>query len=187
MIERVINMYDIHKIIIMGKFAPEDRQNIEAVVMETYGMRINSILYINEIGSIPDKKSLKEEIKSELYSDMYDEDSLKIKVKEAINGLDVMNKISEYILKRYTEDTILYFYDPNDECYNYLENMLYETDGRIYISKYEDLIDNYGEEGYNDIYTIMKINNMKVENLIKENKLSMIYFLHGLIERLLSK
>lgn len=180
-------MYDIHKIIIMGNFDLEDQSGIECVVMETVGMRINSILYINETNSIPDKKALKEELKSELYADMYDEDSLKIKVKEVINGADAMNKVSEYLLKRYTEDTILYFYDSNDDCYDYLENQLYQLDGKIYLSKYEDLIDNYGEEGYNDIYTIMKINNMKVENLIKENKLSMIYFLHGLVERLLSK
>ena len=187
MIGKVTDMYDIHKIIIMGNFDLEDRQGIEAVVMETDGMRIESILYVNEIDSMPDKKALKEELKSELYSDMYDEDSLKIKVKEALNGMDVINKISNYLLKRYTDDTLLYFYNSNEDCYNYLEQKLYETDGKIYLSKYEDLIDNYGEEGYNDIYTIMKTNNMKVENLIKENKLSMIYFLHGLVERLLSK
>lgn len=180
-------MYDIHKIVIMGNFNPDDRQGIESVVMVTDGMRIESILYVNELDSIPDKKALKEELKSELYSDMYDEETLKIKTKEAINGLDAINKISEFILKRYTPDTLLYFYNPNEDCYNYLENKLYESDSSIYLSKYEDLIDNYGEEGYNDIYKIMEINNMKIENLIKENKLSMIYFLHGLIERLLSK
>ena len=180
-------MYDIHKIIIMGNFNLEDKQGIESVVMVTDGMRIESILYINELDSMPDKKALKEELKSELYSDMYDEDSLKIKTKEAINGLDAMNKIADYILKKYTDDTLLYFYDSDEECYNYLEGRLYELDGKIYLSKYEDLIDNYGKEGYNDIYKIMEINNMKVQNLIKENKLSMIYFLHGLIERLLSK
>lgn len=180
-------MYDIHKIIIMGNFNPEDRQGIESVVMVTDGMRIESILYVNELDSMPDKKALKAELKSELYSDMYDEETLKIKTKEAINGLDAINKIADFILKRYTPDTLLYFYNANEDCYNYLENKLYESDGSIYLSKYEDLIDNYGEEGYNDIYKIMEINNMKVENLIKENKLSMIYFLHGLVERLLSK
>lgn len=180
-------MYDIHKIIIIGNYDMDDRQGLETVVMETDGMRINSMLYINDIGSIPDKKALKNELKSELYSDMYDEDNLKIKCKEAINGMDAMNKISEFISKKYTENTLLYFYEPDSACYDYLEQQLLNTDGRIYMSTFDDLIENIGTENHRDIYEIMKINNLKTENLIKENKVSMIYFLHALVEKLLSK
>lgn len=179
-------MYDLHKLIIMGKYDLLDTQCLETVVLETDGMRINSILYLNDIGSLSDKDEIKTEIKSELYSDMYDEDNLKIKIKECINGEDCMNKVSKFIHKRWNSDTLLYFYDPDNGCYEKLETLLKNLDGSIYLEDYHNIF-NDKKDTDNDIYTIMKNNNMKTENLIKENKISMVYFLSGLVEKLFSK
>ena len=57
--EEVINMYNLHKIIIMGNFRPDDQQGLETVVMETYGMKILRVLYINDINSLKDKGSIR--------------------------------------------------------------------------------------------------------------------------------
>ena len=178
-------MYDLHKIIIMGKYDLEDRDYIETVAMVTDGMRIDSILYLNTIGSMPEKDKIREEIKSELYADMYDEDNLSIKVKECINGMDCMNKLAKFISKKYNHDTLLYFYEPDDGCYEYLKKSLLDINKDIYIDEYSSIFLDKNTD--NDIYTIMKINNMKTENLIKDNKISMVYFLSGLIEKLYSK
>lgn len=180
-------MYSLKKIIIMtNNYNLSDQELLETVVMVTEGMRIRSLLYINDINSIgSEKKDLKKEIKSELYDDMYDEDELKIKLKEAINGEDAICKVRKFIEKYWDEDTLIYFYEPNIDCYNYLEKLLKNDDVRIYLQNYKDLFS--VEEINNDIYNIMKINGLKTENLIKDNKISMIYFLNGLVEVLLNK
>ncbi len=179
-------MYSLKKIIIMGNYDLEDKQGLETVVMQTEGMKIVSLLYINDVGSISDKKELVNEIKGELYSDQYDEDDLKIKVKQAISGEDCMCKIASHIAKRWDEDTLVYFYEPNEACYDYLENKLNNTNIDIYLENYYEIFTD-GKNTENDIYKIMENNTLKVENLIKDNKISMVYFLSGLVEKLFSK
>lgn len=177
-------MYDLRKIIIMGNFHLKDQTEIEAVVMQTDGMKIEKLLYLNRVGIIGgDKKSLKDSIKSELYSDSYDDD-LQIKIKECINGEDAICKISKFITKNWDENTMVYFYEPTDECFDYLKNRLMNINNAIYL---EDYMSIFGDNIDNDIYTIMEINNLKTQNLIKDNKISMVYFLGGLIEKLFSK
>lgn len=178
-------MYNLHKIIIMGNFRPDDQQGLETVVMETYGMKILRVLYINDINSLRDKGSIKNEIISSLYADSYNPDDLKIKLYEAINGIDAMDRVIKFIVKRWDPDTITYYYDPDDDCYDYIENQLRNIDSSIYIDEYENIYD--GKDTKKDIYEIMAANNLKLDNLIKDDKISMIYFLSGLVEKLFSK
>ena len=179
-------MYNLKKIIIMGKYDLTDTRGLETIVMQTEGMRIVSLLYLNDTGSIPDKKSLISEIMGELYADQFDKDDIKIKVKEVINGEDCMCKIAAFLEKRWDSDTLVYFYDADDDCYDYLNNLLINTNNDIYLTDYHDMfIDKKDTD--NDIYDIMKNNNLKIENLIKDNKISMVYFLSGLVEKLFSK
>ena len=180
-------MYNLDKIIIMGNYDLEDQIGIETVVMKTKGLKIESILYLNSSGSIGEnKKDLKNEIIGELYADQYDEDDLKIKIKECINGEDCMCKIRNFIIKKWNPDTLIYYYEPDEDCYEYLKNELLKENKDIFIQEFHDIFID-GKNTDNDIYEIMKINNLKVENLIKENKISMIYFLSALVEKLLSK
>lgn len=179
-------MYDLKKIIVMGKYDLQDTQGLETVVMVTEGMRITSLLYINDVGTVSEKADLIKELKGELYADQYDEDELKIKVKQAINGEDAICKVGAYILKKWDPDTLVYFYDADNGCYDYLENYLYNENGDIFLEDYYDIFTDKHDTD-NDIYTIMENNNLKVQNLIKENKLSMVYFLSGLVEKLFSK
>ena len=159
-------MYDLKKIIIMGTYGLDDRQGLETVVMQTEGMKIISLLYINDTGSISDKKDLVKELKNELYADQYNEDDLKIKVKQAINGEDCMCKIASYVEKHWDENTLVYFYDANENCYNYLDKLLMNSNVDIYLEDYCDIF-THKKDMENNIYTIMENNNLKTENLIK--------------------
>lgn len=179
-------MYDLRKIIIMGNYNLDEQIEIETVVMQTQGMKIENLLYINKVGTISgEKKKLKDEIMSELYDNMYDDD-LTIKVKESISGEDAMCKVAKFINKIWDNDTIVYFYDPSLECFDYLKKRLLEYNKDIVMDDYSAIFSD-GKDTVNDIYTIMKNNNLKIENLIKDNKISMAYFLHGLVEKLFSK
>ena len=177
-------MYDIRKIIILGNFNKNDQSGIETVAMQTDGLKIENILYINSSGIIGDsKKDLKNEIREELYADQYDDD-LKIKIKEAINGEDCMYKLCDWIIKKWNSNTLIYYYNPNDECYDILYNELKNYDSSIYIENYNKVFDSSSDI---DIYEMMQRNGLKVENLIQDNNISMVYFLSALVEKLYSK
>lgn len=179
-------MYDLTKIVILGNWNYKDKQGLQTVVMKTDGLKIDSILYLcdsNTIGG--DKKTIKEEIKSELYEDQYD-DSLKIKVKEVINGEHAVLTIADFIDKQWTEDTLLYFYDAGDNVFEKLEKALLDKNGKIYLNDYYDIFVD-GHDIEKDIITIMKEQGLKTENMYKDSQISFAYFLSALIEKMMSK
>lgn len=179
-------MYDLRKIIIIADFDLEEETELECIVMQTDGMKIENLLYINKIGFVGcDKDEVIESIKSELYSDSYDK-SLKIKYKEAYNGEDAMRIAAKFISKKWNEDTSIYFYNPEPDCFEKLRKNLLNIDKDIYLENYKDIF--VDEDNKNqDIYEIMERHQLKTQNLIKDNNISMIYFLSGLVEKLFSR
>lgn len=179
-------MYDLNKIIIIGDYTPNQQEELQTIVMVTDGLRVDSLLYLDDINSLVEKGTVREQLKSELYSDQYDEDNLKIKVKEVINGEHAMNKVSKFINKYWTPDTLVYYYRPNEQCFNILNKNLLNIDSRIYLCKYHDIfIDKNNIE--KPIYEIMKDEGLKTQNLIQDSIVSLAYFLSCLVEKILSK
>lgn len=180
-------MYDLEKIIIIGDFNYRDKENLYTTVMKTNGLKIESVLYLCDMGTITtDDTEVKNEIISELYEDQYDLDDLKIKVKEVFNGEDAIMKIGNFINKIWNEDTLVYFYNAQDEVFERLEKYLEKKNGRIYLTDYYDLFTNYDSDEKN-IYTIMEEQGLKTENLYKDSQVQLVYFLGALVEKLLSK
>ena len=179
-------MYDLQKIIVIGDFQLSDKEGLETVVMKTDGLKVESLLYLCDHGSTAgDDTDIKNDVLSELYSDQYDDD-LKVKIKEVINGDDAVIRIADFINKVWNEDTLLYYYDADDRVFNRLTKELEKQNGHIYLVDFYDLfIDGHNIE--KDIFNIMKEQGLKVENLIKDSKISLAYFLSALVEKVLSK
>lgn len=179
-------MYDLKKIIILGDFNYSDKEGLETVVMKTDGLKIESILYLCDTGATSgDSSIIKEEVKSELYADQYDDD-LKIKVKEVFNGEDAVNRIAKFVDKNWDDDQLLYYYKSTDKVFSKLTKELEKKNGKIYLVDYYDLFSD-GKNIEKDIYEIMKDQGLIMENLIKDSKISLAYFLSALVEKILSK
>ena len=179
-------MYDLEKIIILGNWKLKDKENLQTIVMKTHGLKVENILYLCDINSTAgDKKSIKKELKEELYSDMYDDD-LKIKIREVLNGEHAITEIAKFIDNLWTDDILLYYYDPDDKVYETLEKLLMNTNGAIYLNDYHDLFID-GKNIEKDIITIMKEQGLKTENMIKDSQISFVYFLSALVEKMHSK
>ena len=179
-------MYDLKKILIIGKWKPEDKSCLQTIVMKTDGLKVESILYLCDNNSTAgDKKSVKKELKKELYADQYDDD-LAIKVKEVINGEHAIIEIAKFINKQWSDDILLYYYDSEDSTYIKLEKELMNTNSNIYLNDYHDIfVDRKNID--KDILTIMKEQGLKTENMIKDSQISFTYFLSALVEKMLSK
>jgi hypothetical protein len=179
-------MYDLRKIVIIGNYDSDQQIGLQTTAMLTDGLRVESLLYLDDVNSMIDKEEIKESLKSELYDDQYDNDTLTIKIKEVINGEHAINKLSKFISKHWNSDTLIYYYLPTDKCFEMLEKNLREKNVNIFISKYHDLfIDNINIE--KDIYTIMKEQGLKTENMYKDSQISLAYFLSCLVEKIMSK
>ena len=179
-------MYDLSKIIIIGRWELSDKEGLQTVVMKTDGLKVENILYLCDVGTTGgDKKSVKDELKCELYSDQYDDD-LSIKVKEAMNGVHAVDEISKFIDKVWTDDTLLYYYGADESVFNRLEKELKNRNGRIYMSDYHDIFID-GRNIEKDIKVIMKEQGLKTENMIADSQISFVYFLSALVEKILSK
>ena len=177
-------MYELKKIVIIGNYDLEDDSDLKTVALETSGLCVNSLLYIGDRGSCIDKKATKAELKDELYSDQYDEDSLKIYVKEAYNGEDAVDILLKYIEKKWDKDTLVYYYNPNDEIMDCLCEKSPSIDCRLHIEDYYDI---FGGKPAKDIYTIMEENGLNLKNLLKDSYISLAYFLSTLVEVMLSR
>ena len=173
----------LHKAIILADWHPSDKERLQTVVMETRGMKVCSVLYIDDAGSIKsDKDTVKANLKSELYSDMYDDD-LKIKVKEAFDGKDAIKYIVKYLDKIWDEELQVYFYRPDEDTYELLQKKIEETNGRIYMDDYHSIFSDKRDIA-KDIKEIMRDEGLKMENLIDDSQLSFVYYLTALVERL---
>ena len=181
-------MYDLKKIVIVGTWDLKDKECLQTIALKTNGLKTESLLFISDIGICPtkeDKKTLKKELKEELYYDQYDDD-LVIKVKEAANGKHAVQILGDFIAKNWDEDTLVYIFEPGDNVFEQLEKELMNKDGHIYLTDYYNLFLD-GHDIDKDIYTIMKEQGLKTENLIKDSQISLAYFLSVLIEKILSK
>lgn len=179
-------MYDLQKIIIVGDFHFSDKEGLETVVMKTDGLKVESVLYLCDHGATAGNDTeIKNDVLSELYSDQYDDD-LKIKIKEVINGEDAVMRIADFVNKAWNEDTLLYYYDASDKVFSRLTKELEKRNGRIYLVDFYDLFLD-GHEIEKNIFDIMKDQGLKTENLIKDSKISLAYFLSALVEKILSK
>ena len=177
-------MFNMKKIIIIGNYDLEDKDGLKTIAMQTTGLRVDSMLYINDQGSCPDKKLVKNELREELYSDQYDEDSLKISVKEAFNGNDAAKILLEYLKKKWDKDTVIYYYEPHDDFFEYITDKSNEIDCRVHICDYYDI---FNGKPSKDIYTIMEENNLNIKNMLKDSYVSLAYFLSALVELMLSR
>lgn len=177
-------MYDLKKIIILGNYDLEDTDCLKTIALQTSGLRVDSMLYINDRGSCYDKELVKSELKDELYSDQYDDDSLEIKVKEAYNGENACDILLKYISKRWDKNTIVYFYNPNDEQLDYLCDHSSNIDSRLHICDYYEL---FNGKPSKDIYAIMEENGLNLKNMLKDSYISLAYFLSTLVEVMLSR
>lgn len=179
-------MYDLNKIIIIGDYHLDDEEGLETVVMKTDGMKILDLLYINDRGFInDDKSSIEKELKSELYDDMYDDD-LNIRIKEAYDGKDALNKVASFIDDIWDKDSLLYFYNAKSKCFNYLVKELEKYNGRIYLANYYDIFVE-GQDMEKPITEIMKEQGLRVENMLENSTISFMYFLHGLVEKMINR
>ena len=170
-------MYNLNKMIIL-------KSGNSFYAMITHGLKVISILYIQQ-SKISNKEDIKNDLRSELYSDQYGDD-LKIKVKESLNIEDSIIKLCKYISKNWEYDMQIYFYNPEAEFMEKIKDSLLNIDGSIYVFEYHDIfVDKYSID--KDIFTIMKENGLKTENMIKDSQISFIYFLSALVEVLLSR
>ena len=108
------------KIIIYANYKPKDKDNLQTVVMRTEGLRVTHLLYLDKANTVKnDKKAVKNELRSELFDDMYDPNDLVIKAKEIANGEHGAIRIANFITKIYDkkkkedpyceDDLILYY------------------------------------------------------------------------------
>lgn len=183
-------MYDLHKVIIIGGFSPGDKEELQTIAMETQGMRVCSVLYLDDAGSIKsDEEAVYQEIKDNLYDDMYDEDTLKIKAKEVYDGKEAIKRLAKYIDKCWdeSEDLQVYYYEPDGTTFQKLQEALMERNGRIYLADYNEIFIDRNVETGKSIKEIMKSEGLKMENLIEGNNFLFIYYLAALVEKLLSR
>ena len=176
-------MYDLNKIIIMGDYDLSDEDELETVVMKTIGMKVTDLLYINKKNFIYDE--LKDELKSELYDDMYD-DTLKIKTSDAYNGEDALTQVATFIDDVWDPDSLLYYYNASEENIDFLKDELKKYNGRIYLDEYYNIFTD-GKDIDKDIIDIMKEQGLNTSNMLKDSSISFIYFLHGLVEKMINK
>lgn len=179
-------MYDLNKIIVIGDFQLDDREGLQSIVMKTDGLKVESVLYLCDMGTTSgDDTEVREEILSELYSDQYDDD-LEIFITEVLNGEDAYIHIGDFINSNWNEDMLVYYYEPNNRVFDKLTKYLEKKNGHIYLTDYHDLF-NDGHNIEKNIYDIMKEQGLKIENLIKDSQISLVYFLGALVEKVLSK
>lgn len=171
-------MYDLNKIIVL-KYDNDP----EVVVMKTIGMKITDILYINKQGYLTDDNyiDMEESIKSELYDDMYDDD-LNIILKESLDDNDYID-IASFIDDIWDKDSIVYTYGFDNDG---LKDEIKNYNGKIFIDDYYSMFVS-GKDIEKPIETIMTEQGLNIGNMLKDSKLSFIYFLHALVEKLLSK
>lgn len=179
-------MYDLEKIVIISKADLNDKECLTSVVMRTNGLKVTDLLYLDDANSIKgNKKVVKKELKDQLYDDMYDDD-LNIRVKEVYDGNEVVARIATFIDNIWTTETMVYAYDLKDSMFNKLHKEIEQYNGKIYLDDYYNIFVD-GREIEKDILTIMKEQGLKTENMIKDSHISFIYFLHALVEKMMSK
>ena len=170
-------MYDLTKIIVL-KYTNDP----ELIIMRTEGMKITDIYYSSNKGYYNDEEEMKKEIKSELYDDMYDDD-LNIILEETLNGELDTDSICSFIDDIWNPDTLLYTYGfDNTELSIEMSNY----NGKIYVSDYFDIFMN-GNNIEKDIVDIMKEQGLDTSVMLKDSKISFMYFLHALVEKIISK
>ena len=183
-------MYDLNKIIVIGSYLPNDEDSLETVVMKTNGMKVTDLLYINDRNSCPNKHTEEydeyiKELRDELYEDMYDDD-LNIKASDAFTGEDAIKQVATFIDDIWDNDSLLYFYNSESKTFNLLERELMCFNGKIYLSDYHDIFVD-GKDIEKDITVIMKEQGLNTANMLKDSTISFMYFLHGLVEKMINK
>ena len=53
-------MYDLNKIIIIGDYTPNQQEELQTIVMVTDGLRVDSLLYLDDINSLVEKGTVKD-------------------------------------------------------------------------------------------------------------------------------
>lgn len=178
-------MYDLNKIIIIADYYLEDKEGLETVVMKTLGMKVTDLLYINDKGSMITYEEDRKDIVDQLYSDMYDDD-LNVVISEAYNGEDAHKQIATFVDDVWDPDSLLYYYDPSEENFDFLVDELRQYNGNIYLDEYHNIFVE-GKEIKKDLLEIMKEQGLAIENMLKDSAISYIYFLHALVEKIINK
>lgn len=177
-------MYDLNKIIIIGDYKLKDKSGLETVVMKTDGMKVLNLLYLNDRGSI-DVDETPDELKAELYDDMYDDD-LEIKVSEVYDGRDALKTVATFIDDIWDQESLLYYYNSNNDTFSFLADELEKYNGKIYLSDYHDIFVD-GRDIEKPITEIMSDQGLNVQNMLEDSTISFIYFLHGLVEKMINR